>query len=129
MAAVTPVGTAPAPTGLDEQRIKDRLVGMFNELVHVRVITVVGNATVTVGSNGGARPTVDIGEAPLNDAIVTIFNLIDGDVTNVIAPALKDDQAMRDFHAAQVEKSMAVIPSNIAAIGQFGKELIDLLKS
>ncbi len=129
MAAVTPVGTAPAPTGLDEQRIKDRLVGMFNELVHVRVITVVGNATVTLGRNGGTRPTIDIGEAPLNDAIVTIFNLVDGDVTNVIAPALKDDQAMRDFHAAQVEKSMAVLPSNVTAIGQFGKQLIDLLKS
>lgn len=129
MAAVTPVGTAPAPTALDEERIKDRLLGMFNELVHVRVITVVGNATVTMGSNGGTRPTVDIGEEPLNEAIVTIFNLIDGDVTNVIAPALKDDQAMRDFHAAQVEKSMAVLPSNITAIAHFGKELIDLLKS
>lgn len=129
MAAVTPVGTAPAPTGLDETEIKDRLVAMFNELVHVRVITVVGNATVTLERNGGTRAAVDIGEGPLNDAILTIFNLVDGDVTNVIAPALKDDQAMRDFHAAQVEKSMAVLPSNLAAIGQFGKELIELLKS
>lgn len=129
MAAVTPVGTASVPATTDETGIKDKLVGMFNELVQVRIVTVVGNATVSLPKNGGARPTVDIDQAPVTDAIVTIFNLIDGDVTNVIAPALKDDQAMRDFHAAQVEKSMAILPSNIAAIVEFGKELIELLKS
>lgn len=129
MAAVTPVGATASPTEVDENSIKDRLARMFNELVHVRVITVVGNATVTLPAGGGDRATLDTDQAPLDDAIVTLFNLVDGDVTNVIAPSLKDDQAVRDFHAAQVEKSMAVLPSNVAALVELGKELITLLRS
>ncbi len=129
MAAVTPVETTRVPAPLDEGGIKDRLVHMFDELAHVRVITVVGEATVSLPQPGGGRATIHTAEKPLNQALVTIFNLIDGDLTNIIAPALKDDQAIRDFHSAQVEKSMAVLPSNIATLVDFGKELIDLLRS
>ncbi len=129
MAAVTPVPSAAEESGLDEGGIKDRLVRMFTELVQVRVITVVGNVTVTLPHSGGGTPDLDTDQAPLSDAIVTIFNLVEGDVTNVIAPALKDDQAMREFHAAQVEKAMAVLPANLAAVVEFGKDLIGLLRS
>lgn len=129
MATVTPVETTPVPATLDEGGIKDRLMRMFNELVHVRVITVVGEATVTLPKAGGGKAIVDTDEKPLDQALVTVFNLIDGDVTNIVAPSLKDDQAMRDFHSAQVEKSMAVLPSNVATLVDFGKELIDLLRS
>ena len=129
MAAVTPVETTPVPAELDEGGIKDRLMRMFSELIHVRVITVVGDATVSLPQAGGGRTTIRTEDKPLDQALVTIFNLIDGDVTNIVAPALKDDQAIRDFHSAQVEKSMAVLPSNVATLVDFGKELIDLLKS
>lgn len=127
--AVMSTGATATASEADDRGIKDKLVRMFDELVQIKVITVIGNVTVTLPSERGGRPAVDTDNAPLNDAIVTIFNLIDGDVTNVLAPALKDDQAVRDFHATQVEKSMAVLPSNIAALVAFGKELIDLLKS
>jgi len=127
--AVMSAETTATARGPDERGIKDKLVRMFDELVQIKVVTVIGNVTVTLPGERGGRPAVDTERAPLNDAIVTIFNLVDGDVTNVIAPALKDDQAVRDFHSTQVEKSMAVLPSNIAALVAFGKELIDLLKS
>ena len=127
--ALTTTGTTAGANQSDERGIKEKLVRMFDELVQIKVITVVGNVTVTLPGEKGSRPAVDTDHAPLNDAIVTIFNLVDGDVTNVVAPALKDDQAMQEFHATQVEKSMAVLPSNIAALVAFGKELIDLLKS
>jgi hypothetical protein len=129
MAAVTPVETTPVPAVTDEGGIKDRLVRMFNELVHVRVITVVGDAKVSLPKAGGGKAIVDTDEKPLDQALVTVFNLIDGDVTNIVAPGLKDDQAIRAFHSAQVEKSMAVLPANVATLVDFGKELIDLLRS
>jgi hypothetical protein len=90
---------------------------------------VIGNATVTLPPSGGGPATIDTDDQPLDQALVTVFNLIDGDVTNIVAPSLKDDQAIRDFHSAQVEKSMAVLPSNVATLVDFGKELIDLLRS
>lgn len=119
---------ATAGPGADDHGIRDKLRRMFDELVEVKVITVVGNVSVTLPGTEGGRSTLDTGQAPLSDAIVTIFNLVDGDVTNVIAPALKDDQAMRAFHATQVEKSMAVLPQNIAAMVDFAKALINDLK-
>ncbi len=129
MVTVAPVDTTPVLPELDEGGIKETLKRMFSELIHVQVITVVGNATVTLPKDGGGRAGIDTGDKPLNDALVTIFNLVGGDVTNVIPPALKDDQAVRDFHSQQVEKSLGVLPSNLAALMNFGKELINLLRS
>ncbi len=129
MAAVASVETAPVPAEVDEDGIKNTLKRMFGNLVHVRVITVVGKATVTLPAGGEGPTTVRTGTEPLDNALVTVVNLVEGDVTNVIAPDLKDDQAIRDFHSAQVEKSMNVLPSNIATLMSFGKDLIDLLRS
>lgn len=129
MAAVAPVEAAPVPAEVDEDGIKTTLKRVFRNMMHVRVITVVGNATVTLPADGEGPATVGTGTDPLDKALVTIFNLVEGDVTNVIAPDLKDDQAIRDFHSAQVEKSMTVLPSNIATLMNFGKDLIDLLRS
>ncbi len=128
MTVVTTGETTPLPADAEEKGIKDTLRKMFAELVHVRIITVVGNATVHLPNDGGGRPTLDSEQEPLDKTIVTIFNLVEGDVTNVIAPSLKDDQAMRDFHTAQVDKSMAVLPSNIAAVAEFGKQLIEIIR-
>ncbi len=129
MAAVAPVEAASVPAEVNEDGIKNTLKRMFENLIHVRVITVVGKATVTLPADGEGPAAVATGNDPLDNALITIFNLVEGDVTNVIAPELKDDQAVRDFHSAQVEKSMNVLPSNIATLMSFGKDLIDLLRS
>lgn len=126
---LVPAEATPADQAQGDHWIVDKLRKMFEELAEVKVITVVGNVTVGLPAAVGGRATVDTGQAPLTDAIVTLFNLVDGDVTNVIAPALKDDSAMRAFHATQVEKSMAVIPSNIEALVNFAKALIHDLKA
>jgi hypothetical protein len=129
MGASNPVASTVVPATLavasDHQGIVEKLRKMFDELVEVRVITVVGNVNVALPVGGGGRATVDTGQLPMTDALVTIFNMIDGDVTNVIAPALKDDAALRSFHVTQVDKSMAVLPANIAMLIDFGKALLN----
>ena len=62
---------------------------------------------------------------PITEALVTIFDLVDGDVTNVISPALKDDESLRAYHASQVEKSLTVLPANIKAVVDLGRTLIN----
>lgn len=107
--------------------IPAKLLRVFDGLIEVKVVTVVGNVTVDISNDDGHTSTAVNTTTP-TDALVTIFNLIDGDVTNVIAPALKDDASIRAFHTAQVEKSLQVLPGNLEALVKLGKSLFDEFK-
>jgi len=121
------VTTQPAVRGGDavsDQGIGDKLRTIFNGLVEVKVVTIVQDIALDV-SAGSGRTTASF--KPFDQqvpALITIFNLIDGDVINVIAPSLEDNAAIRAFHTAQVEKSLAVLPANIEALVSFGKAII-----
>ena len=110
----------------DRKSITDRLESIFNGMVELKVVTAVGPVALSFPEADGRTATkIDTDRAPLTDAIVTIFDMVDGDVTNIISPALKDDEGLRAFHAVQVEKSLTVLPANIKALLEFGKALID----
>ena len=110
----------------DRKTITDRLEAIFNGMVELKVVTAVGPVALSFPEVEGRTATkIETDQAPLTDAIVTIFDMIDGDVTNLISPNLKDDEALRAFHALQVEKSLTVLPANIKALMEFGKALID----
>lgn len=112
-----------------DQSILQRLGNIFDELTEIRVVTAVENVTVRLTQKGTRTKTeFDPGAEPITRAIVTIFDLIDGDVTNIIAPELKDDEAVRSFHAMQVEKSLAVLPDNLNAILKFGQALMNEIR-
>ena len=118
---------ARKPLERTDKGIKDRLFDIFEEMVEVRVVTAVGNVEVTLTQeepNGPIKTGIDTG-GKVTDALVTIFDLVDGDVTNVIAPALRDDEALRAYHSAQVEKSMKVLPDNVRALVDLGKAIIN----
>jgi hypothetical protein len=123
-----PANPAQTPAPLSNRsNILSTLQRLFEEAIELKVVTAVGPVKVTLSHStaGSATKTeVDNGPDPLESAIVTIFNMLDGDVTNVISSSLKDDQAIRDFHAAQVEKSLTVIPQNMKALFDFGTALI-----
>jgi hypothetical protein len=120
---------ARKPLERTDKGIKDRLFDIFEEMVEVRVVTAVGNAEVTLTQeepNGPVKTGIVTGEQKqLTDALVTIFDLVDGDVTNVIAPSLRDDAELRAFHSDQVEKSMKVLPDNVRALVELGKAIIN----
>lgn len=119
---------ARKPLERTNKGIKDRLFDIFEEMVEVRVVTAVGNVDVTLTQeepNGPIKMGIGTGENKVSDALVTIFDLVDGDVTNIIAPALRDDEALRTYHSAQVEKSMKVLPDNVRALVDLGKAIIN----
>ncbi len=112
----------------DRKTITDRLESIFNGMVELKVITAVGPVTLTFPEESGRTVTrIDTERTPISDAIVTIFDMVDGDVTNLISPNLKDDESLRAFHALQVEKSLTVLPANIRALMEFGRTLVDEL--
>ena len=119
--------------GASDGQITSTLRKMFGEMTDIKVITAVGEVKVAITPDdakgtGRTTTTVNTQEAEITNVMVTIFDLVDGDVTNVIAPALKDDEALRSFHAAQVEKSLMVLPGNIRAIVDLGRTLINEFK-
>lgn len=114
----------------DQQSIRRTLQRMFEELVEIKVVTAVSEVGVTLTQDdttgeGRTKTRVSTDTTPITNAMVTILDLVDGDVTNVIAPALKDDDALRAFHALQVEKSLTVLPGNIKALVDLGRSLVE----
>ena len=110
----------------DEKGIRATLERVFGELTEIKVVTAVGSLAVTLPEeNGRTKTRFDPDAAPITDAIVTIFDLIDGDVTNVISPTLKDDESIRAFHAQQLEKSITVLSDNIKALVELGRAIKD----
>jgi hypothetical protein len=83
---------------------------------------------VTLANEGGATKTTVTTTDAVKDALVTIIDLTDGDVVNVISPSLKDDEGLRAFHTAQVEKSLTVLPENLRAMFDLGKVLYNELQ-
>ena len=112
------------PDGATDEGIGEKLRAIFNGLTEVKVVTIVQDIGLDV-SAGQGRTTASF--KPFEQqvpALITIFNLIDGDVINVIAPSLEENAGLRAFHTAQVEKSLAVLPANVEALVSFGKAII-----
>lgn len=113
-------------TKAEQSGFADKIKAIVNGLIEVKVVTVVADATITiVDDDGRTRVAVDHPKAKA-DALVTTINLIDGDVLNVIAPALQDDIALRTFHSAQVAIAAEVLPDNIDALLGFATRVFGL---
>ena len=110
----------------DPDSIRRTLTRMLNGLCEVKVVTIVDETTVTVTSGENNRTITEFTQpAQTTQALVTIFNLVDGDATNIIGPKLKDDIELREYHSAQVEKSLKVLPQNVEAVITLARSLIE----
>ena len=105
-------------------RVLKTLAEVFNGLTEVKVITILGTPTVTVTEVNKRTTTTFTPPSGKVDAFVTVFNLSDGDATNVVSNKFIEDQTLRELHAAQVEKSLAVLPANIEALVKLAKAII-----
>lgn len=111
------------PEVVAEKNIGEKLWEVFNGLTEVRVFTIVDDVPVGVAVENKRTTASFQPSDPKTSALITIFNLIDGDVINVIAPSLADNTELRAFHATQVDKSLAVLPANIDALVKLGKAI------
>jgi hypothetical protein len=112
------------PAAAEPKDIKSALQTIFNRMVEVKVVTIVEAVDLDISITNGRSSASLQPFGKKVDALVTIFNLIDGDVINIIPPNLRDDAALRDYHSSQVDKSMAVLPANIAAVVDLGKAIL-----
>jgi hypothetical protein len=113
-------------TPAEQSGFADKIKSIVNGLIEVKVVTVVADATVTIADDDGRTKVTVAHPRAKADALVTTINLIDGDVVNVISPALQDDVALRDFHAAQVAMAGQVLPDNVDALLGFATRVFGL---
>jgi|SRR3954452_2960409 len=93
------------------------------DLLEVKVVTAVGNVDVTMATTGDSTSTKVATPEKLNNAIVTIVKLLDGDVTTVIAEDLVGNADLRALHTAQVAASLAVLPANLRELVEIGTKI------
>lgn len=125
VAPVTSIPPAEAAPAQPDEGIGKKLERIFNGLIEVKVVTIVHDVPLDVKTDSG-RTTASFDSIDQQvPALITIFNLIDGDVINVIPPSLQDNASIRAFHTAQVDKSLVVLPANIEALVNLGKAIIE----
>jgi hypothetical protein len=109
-------------TAPDPESFLDRVRNRLDDLLEIKVVTVVGNLSVTITTDGDSTKTTLDSRQVSDDALVTVVKLTDGDVTTVIAPDLVSNTELRALHATQVAASLEVLPRHL-------KELVDLARS
>jgi len=73
---------------------------------------------------GGKTTTTTVGGTSVDTgSIVTIYKMLDGDVTRVIPDSLKDDAALLAMHEAQVATSLQVLPNHLKALVDLAEKL------
>lgn len=116
----------------DLQRFIDKAATYLNDVVHLRVVTAVGEfhaERVKETDDAGNEVVTDkwtvIPASGNNSAIMTDIDLVQGDITNLVAKPLVSDSntAIRDFHSTQVEKAEGIVRANITAL----KGMIEVL--
>jgi hypothetical protein len=104
----------------------ERLLAGINSVVNLRVITFVGEVTV---SGTECKPQVSLGGGG-SKAMVTCQNLVDGDIVNAFSKEYESENYswLRDYHAEQVKQARDVVKNNIELIGKLGKEVIEAVE-
>ncbi len=107
----------------DLNGIIEKAGNYLNDIVHLRIITAVGEFSATHDPSTG-KWEIQPG-AGNNSAIMTDIDLVQGDIINLVPQALVSDSnaAVREFHSIQVEKAEGIVRANLAAL----KGMIEVL--
>ena len=107
------------------ERFLTKAKNALNDMLEVKVVTLVGNVPVTIVTKGDSTETTLATQELTDNAIVTIFKLLDGDVTTVIPEGLLGNAEARALHTAQVADSLEVLPRNLKSLVDVAKSLLD----
>ncbi len=116
-----------APTG--ESRSKgflDRVAAALADLTEVKVVTIVGDVKVTVEPATAKTTETTIERTTVEKgSIISIFKVIDGDVTTIISPDVLGNADLLAKHEAQLQTSLNVLPEHLKALLDLVKKLDD----
>lgn len=116
-----PTAAAAGGAPQEKQTMWERLLQAVQAAVELQIVTVVGEATIS----GDINDTKVKFPPDTTNAIATSINLIEGDITSVVPKQFwsPENEVIRQYHQAQIEKGHAVVAGNIQVIGEFGERL------
>ena len=122
-----PGAGAPAGPSGGAREFLQRLEQALNNLVTLKVVTLVGPVNVT---GAGTDVTVAIAAGAAPEAASTEVNLLDGDITNTFSTGFSAlaNGAMSNFHQSQVEKSQTIVTGNLAEVQKLATALINVVR-
>jgi len=122
-----PGASPPGAAGSTAREFLQRLEQALNNLVTLKVVTLVGPVNV---SGSGTNVTVAIAAGAAPEAASTEVNLLDGDITNTFSPGFSAlaNGAMSNFHQSQVEKSHTIVTGNLAEVQKLATALIGVVR-
>lgn len=110
----------------EERSIGQKIAGALENMMELRVVTVVGDATVS-GTFPDIKMAFDGAQAK---TIATSIDLVQGDTHNLISPAYSGNTGdpLRTFHAEQVAASKEIVERNVQLCVDLGREIVSLVK-
>lgn len=108
-------------------QLSDKIVAALKAVQQLQIVTVVGKITV---QNTFDPATRDIKIDNEQKALVSVIDLVQGDITHGIDPAFApgQDAAIREFHERQVKLGNDIIIRNITMLKDIVSEIIDIAK-
>ena len=96
-------------------KLLERAEKIANEFAHLKIITAVGDFKYTAKSDGTGY---EVAPGANNSAMQTRINLVDGDITNLVAREFTTEAMadMRAFHETQVLEAQEIVKGNIEAL-------------
>lgn len=118
----TPVAAA-APADASARSFLATLGGALSDLATLRIVTVVGDVSV---SGAGEATAVTARDGGTVEAASTEIHMLDGHIVNVFSPKFSSagDGALYGFHQAQVAGSVRMFGDHLAALKALATDLL-----
>lgn len=111
----------------EKNGIKNTIARVYGSLVHVTVVTAVGGVTATLTAQDGEKIDVTLASDGTATAFVTQIDLLEGDVVSSLPENYDELQFVLALHEKNVELASKVLPANIEALVNAGRQVIKLI--
>ena len=121
LASITTGAPAQRP-GRTAQNFLQAVEHALNDLL-LKITTVIGSVHI---DGEGTDTMVRLRNPDEGEGLMTEINLLSGKINNVISSSLATGPlaSFRDFHAAQVERSQAIVMGNLAELQKLAASLL-----
>ncbi len=107
--------------------IKNTIARVYSSLVNVTVVTTVGGVTATLTAQDGEKIDVALASDGTATAFVTQIDLLEGDVVSSLPENYDELQFVLALHEKNVELASKVLPANVEALLNAGRQVIKLI--
>lgn len=129
-----PDSTRPASTQPDQaddpspEGVTAMIARIYEALANVTVVTVVGGTTVDLTQPTGEKIRAQVRTSEQAKPFVTQLDLVEGDLVTSVPADVEELPSVLALHQQNVNTAVSVLPGNLQALIDAGRQVIDLLE-